>query len=98
MIAVQLHRSMAGIDAVTRRLERLVKTLHEEEQRDRDSSQAKYWRGALHDTTWLLGVFCGESVRDEILMKVGQATQLPIPHVARLEREGNQFAIDTEPG
>lgn len=98
IIMVQLNRSVTGIDVVTRRLECLVKALHEEEQRDPDSPQAEYWRGALHDAKWLLGVFCGESVRDEVLMKVRQATQLPIPHVVRLDRDGNRYGLDSDAG
>jgi hypothetical protein len=98
MIMVQLYRSVGGIDAVARRLESLVKVLHEEELRNPDSPQAEYWRGALHDTKWLLGVFCGERVREEVLTQVRRKTKLPIPHVVRLDQDGNRYGLDTDAG
>ncbi len=98
MIMVQLNRSMATIGVVTRRLESLVKVLSEEEQRNPDSPQAEYWRGALHDTKWLLGVFCGEQVRDEVLARVRRKTQLPMPHVVRLDHDGKRYGFDADAG
>jgi len=98
MIMAQLNRSMAGIDIVTRRLEWLVSTLHEEEQRNPDSPQAEYWRGALHDTKWLLRVFCGQQVGEEVLARVRQKTRLPMPHVVGLDHDGNRYGFDSDAG
>jgi hypothetical protein len=98
MIMLQLTRSVAGIDVVTRRLESVVKILHEEEQRNPDSPQAEYWRGALHDTKWLLGVFCGQQIREEVLVRVRERTQLPMPHVVSLDHDGNRYGFDSDAG
>ena len=95
---VQLNRSIGAIDVVTRHLEWLVKNLHDEEQRDPNSPQAEYFRGQLHDTKWLLGVFCGERVRDGVLTRVRQQTQLPMPHIVPLDRDGNRYGFDSDAG
>jgi len=87
----------AVIEVVSRHLERLV-SLHEEEQRNIASPQAEYFRGQLHDTKWLLGLFCGEQVREEVLTRVRQQTRLPLPHLVPLAPDGNSYGGDTDGG
>ena len=95
---VQLIRSMGAIDVVSQHLEWLVKNLHEEEQRKPDSPHAEYFRGQLHDTKWLLGLFGGEQVRQEVLARVRRRTQLPMPHIVPLDRDGNRYGFDSDAG
>jgi hypothetical protein len=98
MIMVQLHRSLSVIDVVSQHLEWLVTNLHEEEGKNPDSPQAEYFRGQLHDTKWLLRVFCGEHVTEEVIARIRRKTQLPMPHVVRLASDGNRYGFDSDAG
>jgi len=98
MIMVLLNRSVSAIEVVSQHLEWLVKNLHEEEGKNPDSPQAEYLRGELHDTKWLLGVFCGEDVREEVLERVRRRTQLPMPHIVPLASDGNRYGFDSDAG
>lgn len=97
-VMVQLHRSLSGIGVVSKHLEWLVKNLHEEEGRNPDTPQAEYLRGELHDTKWLLGLFCGQHVREEVLARVRQRTGLPMPHIVPLAPDGNRYGYDVDAG
>ena len=95
-ILVLLNRSVSAIDVVSRHLEYVVKTLHEEE--GRNPLLAEYWRGELHAVKWLLALFCGERVKGEVLDHIRERTKLPIPHIVPLAEDGNRYGFDSDAG
>ena len=97
-IMLLLYRSVSAIDVISQHLGWLVKNLHEEEGKNPDSPQAEYLRGQLHDTKWLLGVFCGEHVREEVLARIRHRTRLPMPHIVPLSPDGNRYGFDSDAG
>ena len=95
---VLLDRSQKAKGVITNHLERLVKTLREEEARNPDSPQAEYWRGELHAVKWMAALFLGEHGKAEILEEIRRRTKLPIPHIVPLAADGNRYGFDSDAG
>lgn len=86
------------IDVVTKRLESIVKRLNEEEEQNPDSPQTEHLRGQLLGMKDCLSIFCGTSVKDRVLDEVRKRTQLRIPHIVPLDRDGNRYGFDMDAG
>ena len=77
-------------------IEGILPRLVELDEKNPDSIQAEYYRGLMAGARWMLSAFYGKRAIRWVNQQVRQRTQLPIPHVVPLDKDGNRYGFDTE--
>lgn len=81
-----------GIQAIEQMLPRLV----EEHEKNPDSIQAEYWRGAMGGARSVIMAFFGKRAMRWVNQRVREKTKLPMPHVVPVQMDGYRYGFDTE--
>lgn len=97
--AIALSLSFANAETVDRLTEQLVcflKAFHEEQQKSGSSPQAEFWRGNFVGMKRAVFAIYGEVVKDDVLERLRQTTNLPIPHRGPLSSTGIPEGFDSD--
>ena len=81
-----------GIQTIEQILPRLV----EEHEKNPDSIQSEYWRGAMGGARSVIMAFFGKRAMRWVNQRVREKTKLPMPHVIPAQPNGHRYGIDTE--
>jgi hypothetical protein len=91
--------SFANAETVDRLPQQLVwfwQAFHEEPQKSGTSRKAEFWRGNRADMNWAMFAICGEAVKDDVLGRLRQTTNLPIPQRGPLGPTGIPEGFDSD--
>jgi hypothetical protein len=94
-----VNQSFANVETVDRLAEQLawlLKTFHEERQKSGSSRETEFWRGNFVGMKRALFAICGEAVKDDVLERLRQTTNLPIPHRGPLSPTGIPEGFDSD--
>jgi hypothetical protein len=84
------------IDRLAEQLAWLLKTFHEERQRSGASRETEFWRGNFVGMKRALFAIYGEAVKEDVLGRLRQTTNLPIPHRGPLSTTGVPEGFDSD--
>lgn len=87
--AVSLEPAIVTIEQILPRLVELA-------QKDPDSIQTEYHRGAMAGARSMLAAFFGKRAIRWVNRQVRARTGSPMPHVVPLSEDGNRYGFDTE--
>lgn len=87
--AVSLEPAVVTIEGLQRRLVELA-------EKDPDSIQTEYFRGAMGGARSMLAAFFGKRAIRWVNHQVRQRTGLPMPGVVPLSEDGNRYGFDSE--
>ena len=93
------NQSFANAETIDRLAEQaawLLKIFHEERQRSGASRETEFWRGNFVGMKRALFAIYGEAVKDKVLGRLRQTTNLPIPHRGRLSPTGVPEGFDSD--
>jgi len=76
--------------------EEIQRRLVEEYEKEPDGIQTEYWRGAMGGRTFMLIGFFSKRAMRWVNGKVRERTQLPMPAVVPLARDGHRYGFDSE--
>jgi hypothetical protein len=91
--------SFANAETVDRLTEQLVwflKAFHEEQQKSGSSRETEFWRGNFVGMKRAVFAIYGETVKDDVLERPRQTTNLPIPHRGPLSSTGIPEGFDSD--
>lgn len=91
--------SFANAETVDRLTEQLVwflRTFHEEHQKSGSSRETEFWRGNFVGMKRAVFAIYGEAVKDGVLDRLRQTTNLPIPHRGPLNSTGIPEGFDSD--
>jgi len=85
-----------SLEPAIQTIEDMLPRLLEEHEKNPDSIQAEYWRGAMGGARSMLMAFFGKRAVRWVNQKVRERSKLPIPHVVPMQPDGYRYGIDTE--
>ena len=85
-----------SLEPAIQTIEQMLPRLLEEHQKNPDSVQSEYWRGAMGGARSVIMAFFGKRAMRWVNQRVREKTKLPIPHVVPLQSDGYRYGIDTE--
>ena len=93
---VRILSQAVSLEPAIQTIEHILPRLVEEHRRDPDSPQAEFQRGLLSGARWMLESFFGKRAVRWVDQQARSRTNLPIPHVVPLDRDGNRYGFDSE--
>ena len=91
--------SFANAETVDRLPPQLVwfwQASHEEPQNSGTSRKAEFWRGNFADMKRAMFANCGQAVKEDVLGRLRQAANLPIPQPGPLSPTGIPTGFDSD--
>jgi hypothetical protein len=85
-----------SLEPAIQTIEDIVPRLLAEHEKDPDSLQAEYWRGAMIGARWMLTAFFGKRAMRWVNQRVREKTKLPMAHVIPMDHDGNRYGFDGE--
>jgi hypothetical protein len=82
------------VDRITQQLIWLLKTFHQERQKNGSSRDAEFWRGNFVGMKRAMFAIYGEAVKNDVLDQVRRTTNLSIPHRGPLSPTGVPQGFD----
>lgn len=84
----------ASVDRLTQQLAWFLKAFHAERHKGGSSRETEFWRGNFAGMKRAMFAIYGEAVKNEVLDRLRQTTNLPIPHRGPLGLSGVPEGFD----
>ena len=85
-----------SLEPAIQTIEQILPRLVEEHEKNPNSPQAEYWRGAMGGARSVIMAFFNKRAVRWVNDRVREKTKLPMPHVVPMQADGNRYGFDSE--